>query len=43
MIGEIERLGDAEGQVSNYRMPMVLAAFVWVFLWYCAIRIAASC
>ena len=34
VIGEIERLGDAEGQVSNYRMPMVLAAFVWVFLWY---------
>ena len=34
VIGEIGRLDDAEGQVSNYRMPMVLAAFVWVFFWY---------
>jgi radical SAM superfamily enzyme YgiQ (UPF0313 family) len=34
VIGEIARLDDAEGQVSNYRMPIVWAAFVWVFVWY---------
>jgi radical SAM superfamily enzyme YgiQ (UPF0313 family) len=34
VVGEIERLNDAEGQVSNYKLPFVWAAFVWVFLWY---------
>jgi radical SAM superfamily enzyme YgiQ (UPF0313 family) len=34
VIGELDRLNDAKGNVSNYRLPFILAAFLWVLLWY---------
>jgi radical SAM superfamily enzyme YgiQ (UPF0313 family) len=34
VIGELDRLNDAKGSVSNYRLPFILAAFLWVLLWY---------
>ncbi len=34
VVGELERLKDVDGKVSNYRWPVVWAAFVWVFFWY---------
>jgi radical SAM superfamily enzyme YgiQ (UPF0313 family) len=33
VIGELDRLNDVEGEVSNYKWPVVWAAFLWVFLW----------
>jgi radical SAM superfamily enzyme YgiQ (UPF0313 family) len=34
VLGELEHLDRAPGKASNYRMPIILAGFMWVLLWY---------
>jgi hypothetical protein len=34
VVGELDRLNNAKGHVSNYQLPVVLAGFMWVLLWY---------
>jgi radical SAM superfamily enzyme YgiQ (UPF0313 family) len=34
ILGELERLSSASGPVSNYSWPFLLAAMLWVLLWY---------
>lgn len=34
VLGELEHLNRAAGKASNYRLPVVLAGFLWVLAWY---------
>lgn len=34
VLGELEHLNRAAGKASNYKLPLILAGFIWVLLWY---------
>lgn len=36
VLGELEHLNRSASKVSNYSMPVILAGYVWVLLWYLA-------